>query len=119
VRGSLTTRTVPLEARMVEESTNNKPNDLVRALLSTWHELEPYTGDADEGVRASEDQRVVSRWRTLFGPEILYVRSARNLVANSPDSMAQSELQEAVEAAQKLRDLLFSGLKDPAAVLGA
>src|SRR5207245_9418751 len=102
-RESLTTRTVPLEARMVEESTNNDPNDLVRTLLSTWRELEPYTGDTDDGIRASEDQRVVRRWRTLFGPEILYVRSARNLMANSPASMPQSELQEAVEAAQKLR----------------
>jgi hypothetical protein len=102
---------------MAEES--KEPEDLVRTLLATWRELEPYTGNGHEEFRALGDPRVIDRWRSLFGPELVYVRSVRNLVAHSPNSMPESELREAVKAARKLRDLLFSGLQNPAAVLGA
>jgi len=102
---------------MSEDSTNEQAEDPVRALLAVWRELEPYAGNGGQEFRGSNDQRVIQRWRDLFGPEIVYVRKARDLVAHSPDSLAESELREAVKAARKLRDLLFSGLKYPAAVL--
>ena len=106
---------------MLEESEKSKdrPEDLVRTLLVTWRELEPYAGVDGGGIRTSGDPRVIDHWRSLFEPEIVYVRSIRNLVAHSPNSMPESELREAVKAAQRLRDLLFSGLENPAAVLGA
>ncbi len=101
------------------EEPKRQPEDLVKTLLVTWRELEPYTDEGHGEFRALGDPRVIDRWRSLFGPEIVYVRSARNLVADSPNSMPESELREAVRVAEKLRDLLFSGLKNPAAVLGA
>ncbi len=104
---------------MPEDPTKENSEDLARTLLATWRELEPYTGNGDEEVRTAGDHRVIDRWRSLFAPEIVYVRSSRNLVAHSPDAMPESELREAVKAARKLRDLLFSGLENPAAVLGA
>lgn len=99
------------------EELKEQPEDLVRTLLATWRELEPYTGNGDGEFLG--DPRVIERWRSLFGPEIVYVRSARNVVAHSPNSMPESELREAVKAARKLRDLLVSGLRNPAQVLGA
>src|ERR1041384_641953 len=103
---------------MVEQPAREPSEDLVRALLATWRELEPYAG-ANGTAQGLGDARVIDKWRWLFGPEILYVRSARNRVAHAPDSMTRSEPRETVKAARKLRDLLFSGLDNPAAVLGS
>ena len=96
----------------------NDRGDLVRHLLVAWGELEPYV-DEEKGTQlAGAERLVVDRWLSLFEPEILFVQAARNMLVHAPDALPPTQLRGAVQAASKLRDLLFSGLQNPTAVLG-
>ena len=104
---------------MIEPEIDERElGQLTRQLLQTWSELEPYASEAKASRLTGLERQVVERWNSLFGPEIFYVKSARDVVAHSPDTLPPTQLKGVVQVATKLRELLLAGLQNPAAVLG-
>jgi hypothetical protein len=81
------------------------------AILARWPRRARQMADRLPRELTTETLSAYERWLELFDSELRAVRATRNAVAHPPHDLSRDQIADAVRVADRLSELLFTGLQ--------